>query len=526
VALEYATITGPMLNPVGDALLRSHVFIEAAATDGRIKDTVGKVVYEGQKRLTPDGQGNYTVRLPKLPQADIDPGDARWRLIFASRRVWYAGAGWRTYTPDPIEFELTADKTWADLLDVSGVPVSESLIATLTTLRDETVAAAGAVAYTQTRLKLRPFHEAAAKRLTQRVTVMVQGDSISEGVLVGTPVYQKRWPDLLQKQLRSRLALPVGGVGFMPSYYADSILVDDTTRAGGLGAAPAGENSWVWGSGGKGILIPYPSGNQGTLTWPSITCTKIRVWYGKGTTGGGQSKVYVDGVDQTANGTLGGNGTSGASGANLQHSTTVNHKGGYYWEYTIGASAAHTIQIRSTAVSSSAIITAVEFFDGDDASGIHVYDAAHSGAKASDYIQASMDPARSEWTTIAADLTLGNFGTNGWATDSAVDFQGYTTTWVGQVKTASPNGMIGLVHGWRPGTCPQVTWDAYGAAKRAIADADAQVVYIDLAALWPALATDGSLNNGLMVEGTNPVHPNGAGNQRLADIFTSLLLPA
>lgn len=524
MALEYATITGKILDLTGTPIERQPVFIEAVANNGTIKDTLGKVVFRGRKIVKPDSLGNYSITLPKVPQADIDPGDAAYRLIFpASLRTF--NETWRSEVPDSFVFTLTANTTWADLVEVAGADATESLISQLTALRDETVAAAGAVAYTAVQFKLRPFYEAVAKRLTQRVNILVLGDSISEGVLVGTPVYQKRWPDLLQAQLRSRLGLAAGGVGYMPAYYADSILTDDTTRGGGLGASPAGENSWIWGAGGKGILIPFPSGNAGTLTWPLITCTKVRVYYGKGTTGGGQSKVYVDGVDRTASGTLGGNGTSGASGANLQHSTTVNHKGGYWWEYTIGAAAAHTIRIDSTAVSSSAIITAVEFFNSDDASSIHVYDGAHSGAKASDYIQASMAPAQTEWTSIDPHLVIANFGTNGWSTDSAVDFQGYTTTLVSQIKTACPNAVIALVHGWRPGTAPQGTWDAYGAAKRAIADADAKVAMFDLSALWPALATDGSLNNGLMVESTNPVHPNGAGNQRLADIFASLLLP-
>ena len=58
-----------------------------------------------------------------------------------------------------------------------------------------------------------------------------------------------------------------------------------------------------------------------------------------------------------------------------------------------------------------------------------------------------------------------------------------------------------------------------------MAEADSACLFFDLSPHWPALATDGSLNNGLMVESTNPVHPNTAGNQRLADIFTSLLSP-
>ena len=114
--------------------------------------------------------------------------------------------------------------------------------------------------------------------------------------------------------------------------------------------------------------MPGTTGNQATLTWPAVTCDKVRVYFGKTNVAGGQSKVFIDNVDVTSTGTLGGNGLSGASTANIQHSGG-SKSGGYYWELGV-AGGSHTVKVQSTANGGVAVIHGVEFFNGDAAAGL------------------------------------------------------------------------------------------------------------------------------------------------------------
>lgn len=522
MALTYATITGQILDPVGDPLERVPVYIEAAAANGVIKDTVGKVVFRGRKKILPDSAGNYEITLPELPQADIDPGDAKWRLVFSTAVKVFGASGWKTQIPESVEFELTANSTWADLIDVSSADPTAGLVAQMTDLRDETIAAAGAVAYTQTRMDLRKWYEHLAKRAARRVNVTLLGDSIFEGALVGTPTYTKRSLDLFQKQLRARMGLAAGGVGYMPAYYAGALINDDTTRAG---ATPT-EKDFEWGPGGKCLELVGHASTPGELTWPAITCDRVRIYYGRSNSVSGNFKVFIDASDVTSSGTLGGNGTSGASGATVTNVDGSAKSGGYYWESAALSLASHTVMVRANVAGFGSQITAAEFFSGDLASGVHVIDAAHTGAQTSQYLPSTMNPAWQEHTTHAADLTVVNLGTNeAIAAVSATSYQADLTSLVGKIKTSSASGQILIVHGWRPSTVSQSVWDAYGAARRAVVDAEPLAAYLDLEDLWMPLTTNGAENNGLMYESTNPIHPNDAGHQRLADILTSVLLP-
>lgn len=384
---------------------------------------------------------------------------------------------------------------------------------------EASVGGPGVAEYLAATRKMRTFGEQLAKRGSERCSVGVLGDSIPEGVSTTAPAYLTRALALTQKQMRLRLGI-TGGLGHLPMNFVSGLLSDPTSTSG----TAATESEGIWGAGGKALLMPGTTGSPNERAFPNTEVDRVRIYFGKTSFLGGQSKVLFDGVDVTASGTLGGNGTSGASTANLQHSTAAPHKGGFYWDSGPITLAARTVSVRSTANGSNAVHTGGEFYNGDFGKGLVFYDATHSGYKVTDFIAAAMDPARQEWLTQAWDAALIFLGTNGWSTISAVDHATHMATLIGQLKAANPAMTIILVHGWRPGTCPPATWAAYGDVLRALAAADPQVVFLDLSALWPALLQDGSLNNGLMVEATDPVHPNGAGNQRLADILTAFLL--
>lgn len=359
------------------------------------------------------------------------------------------------------------------------------------------------------------WYSVVADRNTAVAKTLVIGDSISEGVLTSTPSYLFRWLDVLQKQLRNRLALPAGSAGFMPPYYADGLMSDDTTAAG----AAAVEQSWIWGWGGKALLLPGNTGNEGSRTWPSLTCTKIRVWYGKTDFLAGSFKVFVDAVDVTAAGTLWpGGGASGATVSCVNGTKTS----GFYWESATLSAGSHVVKVQGSTNGAFGVIEGVEFFNGDHNNGVRVLDGAHSGARAMDYNQSSMAPAWQSVGLLAPQLVIINLGTNDVNSITATQFQSDLQALVNKIRSTVPNVLIMLVKGWRPGSTSQVVWDEFNAAKEAVATLTDNVFTFDLAAQWPVLLTDGSNNQGLMVETTNPVHPNTAGHQRYADILTVL----
>lgn len=103
---------------------------------GTLKDaTTGKVAVAAHKQGTTAGVAVFT--LAALPQANLEPADAYYQLTF---RPYAKGA--RAIVTDP--FLLDGPKTLDDLTTDSGQPVTPTLIADLTVLRDETVAAAAA----------------------------------------------------------------------------------------------------------------------------------------------------------------------------------------------------------------------------------------------------------------------------------------------------------------------------------------------------------------------------------------------
>ena len=114
-----STITGKVLGPTLKPL-KVHVKITAVAQDGILRNITDGSLIASEYTAETDVYGNLTMTLPRLPQAAIEPVEARWLLSF--------GSGLKSAKPLPKEFYLTGDTTWGALVDVSGIPATSDAL--------------------------------------------------------------------------------------------------------------------------------------------------------------------------------------------------------------------------------------------------------------------------------------------------------------------------------------------------------------------------------------------------------------
>ncbi|WP_114422638.1 SGNH/GDSL hydrolase family protein [Nocardioides houyundeii] len=355
---------------------------------------------------------------------------------------------------------------------------------------------------------LRPWFSALADQEEKPAKIVVVGDSISEGAMLPTPIHQIRFVRRLQEMLRDQQDA-VGGAGFFPAYYGDPFSVDDSTRSG----VPAQEHSFdSWGLGGRALFLPDGS----SVTYPPQQSTGIRVWFGLIDVLAGAGRVIVDGVDVTSQGTLS---TGEVPGETITSAGTP-ARSGIWWQSPPMSRGAHTVAVSGAGPGGVFVHTGVEFLDGDEDSGIHVYDASHSGATAQDFDSEAM--AAGHWADVRAidpQLVLINLGTN-----VDPDYAASLERLVELALESAPHAQVVLVHGYEPGHWSARDWEEVRQVRESVAARHAdRVGFFDLAAHWPALAKDGSTSEGLMLEEAPPIHPNTAGNERMAEIFAELL---
>lgn len=352
---------------------------------------------------------------------------------------------------------------------------------------------------------LRNWYAAVANRENVPATVMVIGDSVSEGVICTTPTYLNRWQYQLQTLLRT--AFPTAGVtspgvGYMPSLYADTLIADDTSRSGAVDILTQ------WGLGLKCVTVTPAQ----TITWPAQTCERIRVWYGKSNFLAGGGKVLVDGVDQ---------------GVTLS-SVGASNTDGYVWDSGSLTLGSHTVTLQGN-TSNRFFAEAVEFYTSsrDAAAGIRVYDAAHSGARSDTYLTAAADLGH--WQAVATlkpRLVIMMLGINDWGNITPGDYATNMTSMLSKVATACGTQAYSVLLAlpYKPVKTNGATdadWKAYDAALRALAVGN--VSYLPLQPPWPQLYANTA--NDLMYETVSPTHPKQAGHTELAALFAQAITP-
>lgn len=131
MVLSTATISSQILRPDDGTPFDLEVSVEAVADHALVKETSTGNLIGGVMRYQTDENGLLTVPdLPLLPQAGIEPANSRWRATF---RVLDRNSLWRgkvpvDRAPPTIEFELSVNCTWGDLIDVSEHEPSLSLV--------------------------------------------------------------------------------------------------------------------------------------------------------------------------------------------------------------------------------------------------------------------------------------------------------------------------------------------------------------------------------------------------------------
>jgi len=99
MSLVSATISGLLTNPSSGRSTTRYAL--EPATTATLVTTTGRAL-DGRIAVTVAADGTADVTLWQLPQADVDPSDAKWRLI-----AQHAGGEVESF-----EFELTGDITW------------------------------------------------------------------------------------------------------------------------------------------------------------------------------------------------------------------------------------------------------------------------------------------------------------------------------------------------------------------------------------------------------------------------------
>jgi lysophospholipase L1-like esterase len=214
-----------------------------------------------------------------------------------------------------------------------------------------------------------PLYTALGNRDTVPCKVVWWGDSITEGSTLN--FWWQSAPYRFQEQIRASyatLGVSRGGAGYLPVYFESPSLAsplsgtDLTANTGGTSALTKDPNT---GLGARGYQLTY-----GAAIMYTEEFTSFDVHYSKGPFGNCSFDVTVDGVADPNITNINTN-AAGITGGFIIRSAT----------YTPGI---HTVKIKTRALNAFqlTVINGVDFFYGDEAKGIHIYNAGKSGAAA------------------------------------------------------------------------------------------------------------------------------------------------
>jgi len=344
-----------------------------------------------------------------------------------------------------------------------------------------------------------------ANRYTTPANILCIGDSFTEGT--GATVLARRWLNLVQTQLRARYQ-PAGVTGaalcYIPAFPGAGGTITDwpVTRTGNI-------TKVTWG--GLGLhLASFNADGTGVLTF-TFTGTSAKLLYPKGTFG--KMSVVVDG---------------GAATVIDQFSGTVG--GGFAYNITGLSAGAHTVVVTRDATSVAGRTIAIEglvVWNGDEAAGVRVIEAAHHGTainQYSDSFNLNFWPGSIAALGTLAAIVIGLGYNDATAADSVATMKTNMQALITKLRSAPTNfaGTIFVVY-WPLRTGTDATkWTQWGTALEEIEAADANVKLIRIRGAIPDEGTGYTDASNLgLYESTN--HFNDAGNVFTSDIFVSEL---
>jgi lysophospholipase L1-like esterase len=345
---------------------------------------------------------------------------------------------------------------------------------------------------------LEHWNDAVANRNSEPATWVAWGDSFTEGQ--GASSRPDRWIDETLGSLRSThpTAGVTGGVGYLPSFYAtyapDSTWMPFTSSGG--------SHTWEdWGGSLGNRIVNMSAGGYETFT---VTGTSVDVLYSRGA--GGTFSYRVD------------------SGAPVNVSTSGSYDPSSHVRVTFATPGTHTVTI--TGVSGTSYFEGLMVYNGDEAKGIRLYDAAHTGATTNDFTSSMWDQA--EITASAkADLVTIALGANDYLSGSQTP-AGVTANLQDMIDSIRSKASTHSTH--QPSVAVVIPWDfsAYGSvngytwsdftdAIRDVAAADSSVALLDLTSTGSPAGVGGGLY------ASDGLHPSDNGQAAISAAAASFL---
>ena len=330
--------------------------------------------------------------------------------------------------------------------------------------------------------------------------IVAMGDSKIEGV--GASDREHAWQRKLLATLRATYGSADTGYGYWPAISGHPFVVPNPALAGATATALPN----AYGLGMKAVRL----GINDTLTYPAQQATKITVFYSRTMFFGGTADVLIDGAVV---------GSINSAGAEESGRTVA---------YTVSAGA-HTVQIKGTSGSASAVVEGVCFETAS--SGVKMYDGAHGGYRADLYAQGgadigSYDADDRHYEAVAAvnpHLVIIGLGANDMAGVSvgfgvpvnATAFGSYLSTIVTRLRAAAPGCAIVFVMSTRrleDTANPEILTDHEEAARGAIGSLPGVTILYE-SSLWLPNTSAPQDDLGWLADS---VHPSDLGHAEIA----------
>ena len=345
---------------------------------------------------------------------------------------------------------------------------------------------------------LDPWYQALEESPLTPATVVVMGDSVSEGFGVRQDL-ERRWVGQLQDALRTQVEspdCPVGPGGYhgastlIPAWYAAGSLPDPQTR---------GEVRRLSGVGPGGRALALGPGAE--VTW-QVVASEVAIGYRTGPEGG-DLEVTVDGE---------------ATLSGQQVSTEAEDAERQVWHSDTRDLERRAWTVRNTSPDRTVVVTDLTPFRGDRDRCVHVLDASHSGITARSVSRA---PAYvHDSVSMNPDLLVLALGFND--ARAGIPPAGLRTDLVQIIDTARRAGFSGpvLLVSWHrpPPGFFRYSWVDYRTVLRGMAVLDG-VSFVDVGADLPPVvgAPRGTYLDAL--------HPGPRGQDLIAEVMTRTLTP-